>query len=282
MNDNNYKPTMPEAIDACRPGYDDLAMSEMSELADRASRDAQLLDVAERSQRLDLAIGQAFQDVQVPPGLADHLLANLTVSDCDSASDPLDVSPHAQDDGAVKVTTAERGDSGSRRWYRRMILRGTLALSLVVGIFAVAQFSPDPPIPKSDLQKMVLAWVNDLPRNSWNQDIGAVLADYSLPTSLSKNVVARQWQYFDAGFGEAVVYDLTRPGKRFVFVFVIPTQSEFQGVGAALSSIQPDSTTGNRCLGFAWNKSKKVLYVLVVEGQDVNRYRSLFNQQPVI
>jgi len=66
-----------ELLDAVRPGSEDLSRSEFADLASRLQRDPQFKEVAQRSQRLDLAIADSLHDLTVPAGAVDRLLARL-------------------------------------------------------------------------------------------------------------------------------------------------------------------------------------------------------------
>ena len=71
------EPRIHEAIDACRPGGDDLQLPELQPLAARIQEDAELRERFEQLQALDRAIGREFCDVEVPDGLEERLLAKL-------------------------------------------------------------------------------------------------------------------------------------------------------------------------------------------------------------
>ena len=65
------------AMDACRPSHDDLADPLLAPLAAAVAGDPQMDDRWQRQQKLDVALGGALQDVPVPDGLTERLLAAL-------------------------------------------------------------------------------------------------------------------------------------------------------------------------------------------------------------
>jgi hypothetical protein len=66
-----------EMIDACRPGSEDIGLPGLSPLADRIEGDPDLHDRYQRTQRLDARLVRAIDDVAVPAGLRERILARL-------------------------------------------------------------------------------------------------------------------------------------------------------------------------------------------------------------
>ena len=66
-----------EMIDACRPGSEDIDLAEMSPLADQIAADSELRNRYQRTQRLDARLVRAIDDVEVPAGLRERILAGL-------------------------------------------------------------------------------------------------------------------------------------------------------------------------------------------------------------
>ena len=69
-----------QMIDAARPASDDLTLPEFARAAALNRENPQVRAVSQRSQRLDLAIGDALQDLPVPAGAVERLLSALTNS----------------------------------------------------------------------------------------------------------------------------------------------------------------------------------------------------------
>ena len=66
-----------ERIDACRPGSADLQEPELAPLAGEVAVAGEARELYERVGAWDRAIGEALEDVRVPGGLSDRLLARL-------------------------------------------------------------------------------------------------------------------------------------------------------------------------------------------------------------
>jgi hypothetical protein len=69
-----------EAIDACRPGSDDIHLPELAGLAERLLVDPRLAEAFERVQRFDTRLAEALDDVPEPEGLQARLLAALAAA----------------------------------------------------------------------------------------------------------------------------------------------------------------------------------------------------------
>jgi hypothetical protein len=69
-----------EQIDACRPGSDDINSPELANLAARVEVDRDDRRRYELVQQLDASLQDAIDDVPVPAGLADRLLAKLAAA----------------------------------------------------------------------------------------------------------------------------------------------------------------------------------------------------------
>jgi len=67
-------------LDACRPEHADWNEPELSELADALARDESLAEQQLASQAFDRAVQARIDDVPVPPGLAERLLAQLAAA----------------------------------------------------------------------------------------------------------------------------------------------------------------------------------------------------------
>src|SRR4029453_1010408 len=74
-----------EQIDACRTGGDDLHSPDLGELAQAigeggAPADPAIVNEFDRSQRFDRAVVSALQDIAVPAGMLERLLAKTTAA----------------------------------------------------------------------------------------------------------------------------------------------------------------------------------------------------------
>jgi hypothetical protein len=75
-----------EGIEACRPGSDDLFAPEMAEVRAAVERDSAAAKAYRRVQRWDGAAAALVDDVAVPAGLADRILASLDGASNSAAS----------------------------------------------------------------------------------------------------------------------------------------------------------------------------------------------------
>ena len=66
-----------EMIDACRPGSEDVELPEMAPLADQIVADADLRSRYQRTQQLDARLVRAIDEIAVPAGLHERILAGL-------------------------------------------------------------------------------------------------------------------------------------------------------------------------------------------------------------
>lgn len=97
MDDKRPQDELSEQIDAVRPASDDLAQPDFMRLAEHSRRNADVRAVLQRSQRLDLAISDALQDLPVPAGAVERLLN--TLSSAAAATDTQATTPDASASG---------------------------------------------------------------------------------------------------------------------------------------------------------------------------------------
>jgi hypothetical protein len=69
-----------QAIDACRPGSDDERCPELAPLADRLAADAELAQAFAGAQRFDMLVAETLDDVPLPAGFEQRLLAALVAA----------------------------------------------------------------------------------------------------------------------------------------------------------------------------------------------------------
>ncbi len=100
-----------EAIDACRPGSDDLAQGELVDFAAELDRNPILAREFRRVQQLDTALVEAVADVPLPEGLQERLLAGLRAASADAAPAG---APSVQAPVTAAVVPISQGASNSR------------------------------------------------------------------------------------------------------------------------------------------------------------------------
>lgn len=110
-----------EAIEACRPGSDDLADPGMADLAAELDRNPRLNALFQRLQKLDVAVAGAIQDVPLTPGLADRVLSAVAAQEALQAPSPDRRQP-----------AARRRPNRARPWF--VGLAGAMAAMLLVGL----------------------------------------------------------------------------------------------------------------------------------------------------
>lgn len=112
-----------ERLDACRPGSDDLAQPELADVRAELQRDAGLRRRANKAEQFDRAVAASMQDVTVPLGLKERLLASLI--------DPPTVAQET-------ILTEPVAANPRRRVQRRTIIAGLLAVAACVALVAMA------------------------------------------------------------------------------------------------------------------------------------------------
>jgi hypothetical protein len=108
-----------ERLDACRPGSDDLAQPELAAVRAELQRDAGLRRRANKSEQFDRAVAASMQDVTVPLGLKERLLASLI--------DPPAVAQET-------ILTEPVAVNPRRRIQRRTIIAGLIAAAACVAL----------------------------------------------------------------------------------------------------------------------------------------------------
>lgn len=259
-----------EAVEACRPYSDDLADPAMSAAAAGLAGSASLRALAERIERLDVRIGDAFHDVPLPAGLAERICQRLAAADAESEPESAPVIDEPVSAEPI-ASAGEPGPRVSRRWLV-MGMAGIVAAAVMftVAVLHVVRVDPHrPPMLEVAMQFF---------ESDWEQVAGGQPLAQSRPSRgypLSPLVVRGDWVRWRPVYGflgrRGVAYDLTRPGGTRATLYVV----KYPLVGLPFRpSIEPDLSTHDRCTS-AW-QSGPVLFVLVVEGGP-QTYRSFLN-----
>ena len=245
-----------EAVEACRPGSENLS-------------DAELRTVYDKLKQTDVVLAEAFHDVPVPEGLADRILDRLA-----SAAEPsvLPEEPIATPDSAVELDSAvaKRG----RFWRSRSVLVATVlgtAVSLTAA-FVILNDSEEGLTGESVEWAAIMLFDNE--GNS--PPAGNLISEKASPGShpLGPPAVAQlsgiRWRRIDEFLGrEGVAYDLAPPGSPRATLYVIkrkvPNLRDFP---------PPNPATNSRNQFAAAWQSGGLLYVLVVDG-GAGRYRDV-------
>lgn len=275
-----------QAIDACRPGSEDLQQPEMALLAEAVLRDPGVRRRYERSLRFDAGVRQAFRDVPVPDGLGERLLAAVDSARGDSArvgamaeaSTCATCSPANHE--VATQSKAEGRWPGARRRRVWSVVAGTCTAIAVLAAVAllVPYFRAAEPLPDDRLPGEILAWSEAVVRQGWNEDL---LAAQALTRPLDRAVRAnpRRWCSIATAYdSQTVVYDVASRGGELALVFCMRCPVS----RSQLPPLPPGtafSATGGLTLG-VWRRGDLV-YVLAVRGGP-NRYRQLIESSPLI
>ncbi|MGA2034471.1 MAG: hypothetical protein ABSG68_19670 [Thermoguttaceae bacterium] len=294
-----------EALEACRPGSEDRRDPGLAPLDERLAQDPELRERYRRTQSIDASLAAAFQDVPIPQGLSDRLLARLADATREAPSLPpgegrgegiwdkrggssagdegmslgspdtqLQVMPFAD---APTPAPADRSRSAfrSRRW-----LLGTVAAGLVGTAAAVLLCVWLGRGSRLDLRPAEVLDSATVFFNDESAASGERLADKRPPESypLSDRVVSFpqiQWHRV-RGFldSSGVAYDLSGLGAGRATLYVV--RRTVDGLPAQ-PPLTPRPTTAG-CSAAAWQEGP-VLYVLVVEG-GVRTYRQCIKGLP--
>jgi hypothetical protein len=250
-----------EGIEACRPASDDLQSPDMTDVARAVQDDPEARLAYERVQQWDAAMAQSMDQVGVPAGLAERILARLRSAAGETSLLAGAVAP-ASDNGEatleVRVATAPTRAGWSRRHWVGAAVSGIVAAALVIAVGYWLQ-------PDSDLPFDLLAdqWAGQL-SNDWQQAARAP-RDFAPPATVL--VSPGRWQWIDRFTTVPVVaYELVHHKERAMLYVAKTTRPNLPGAPPQ----RPQSNTGGRAI--AWWQSGSHVYVLVVD--DERSYRA--------
>jgi hypothetical protein len=240
------EPTIRELIDACRADHDDLQRpelaAELAPLAREVGQNAKVAAAYEQSLQFDRQVRSALDDVPLPAGLTDRLLAG-----CEAAK----ITP------ATKEPKTRAGVSR-----RKMLLAGfSLAASLLLliwgGVEVFTKFNPAAPVSAEQLANSALQWRDQSgPSAKW-QPVTKSTQD-AFPIDRAIVVGPSRW----APLGPNVsVYELKVGGKR-ALLFVQRTNRP-HAIRNFPSTPLPAS--GGDSLA-AWQRDGFVYVILVTDG----------------
>jgi hypothetical protein len=263
-----------EEIDACRPGSADLALPGLARLADAAQSNPEVAGEIARSQRFDGLLAEALDDVPIPAGLAERLLAR-------AASQRLQASVEAAlvsaDPAATSATvslapateSADLAASPERPTRRRVLWRfavaGSVALAMAAIALVVGPFVWGPAVPRVVSQQDLLAeagvWMDQSAAGNvvWRKATEKAPEGFAKPTAVV--VKTQKWRSFRTGTGDAAVAHDLSVGNTRATLFVVATTARYP-VGPLPFTTVPGATGGRQIAG--WQSSTH-LYVLVIE-----------------
>jgi hypothetical protein len=263
------EPTIRELIDACRVNHNDPQRPELAAELDLLARELQLQpelkQAFDKSQRLDRSLRVALDDVAVPAGLADRMLAG-----CEAAL----VSP------AKDEPVAEPAKSASRISRRQMISILSAAASLLIAIFgswAFVDWAFAPrPISNEQLAMHAVEWFDQSgPAADWSTAAPPTQA-FPLDSMVYR---PSRWRYLEAKSNTqqpaTAVYEMRHLGQRaLLFVY----QSRRPHDELASTPYTDLTASGGISLG-AWKRGN-VVYVLAVVGSNSRRPLEQFVRKP--
>lgn len=259
-----------EAIEACRPGSDDLADPALTDLADQLETDPELRELYERLQRVDGRLAAVFADVPVPEGLAQRIIDRLAVARAERAASAGE--EEATETSAPQPVTpvAPRPPRLSRRW---LLAAGGL-VTVAAGLLTAVWIFNRPP---QYTEQAVLDAAWGLFSKDESPEQGHLLSDLDHPPAadypISREVFrmpGTRWRSISGFLGRGgVAYDLPEPdGTPRATLYVV--RLTVPDVGAKAPPLRPQRDTGGYCVA-AWQEGE-LLYVLVVRG-DSGAYR---------
>jgi len=279
-----------EALDACRPASDDLQFPELADVAELVARDPELTQLQRRLEEADLIIAEAIDDVPVPSGLAERLLARLAAeANGESVAATLETSLEQPATDAEPVDALEPAREPvvelarpvSRR--RFITAAAALAASIAVATGVVLWQSSAPELTPETVQEFAQQQYEALRGESTWQPMAEAPHDV-YPKSTRVASKAWAWQPLATSVDRnAIAYDLTPRGSDYkVTLMVLRTT-----VPGLTTIPQKDPVWTQDRLISAWQQGD-LLYVLVLEappGASRNlpqRYRQLVDTGPGI
>jgi len=271
-----------EAIEACRPGSDDVSDPALAFLAAELAAHPELDELYERCQQLDARLAAAFGDVPVPQGLAQRILAGMEAArartaaapeDLPAAEAPDEASPDEQPAAEPAPATPRRQRRGSRRWFAGVVVAAGVAASIVVGVM---NFQPPNEMTRGDALASAIDFFDREERAEPGPVLTADNEPQGYPFSREVNRFPQTHVRRISGFlgCDGVAYDMTnnRLGVEATLYVV-----KCEGIQVAdLRSGPPsfrDTVSTSGCRSAAW-QSDGLLYVLVVGGSTKGAYDS--------
>lgn len=257
-------PQILEALEACRPGSDDLSDPSLSFLLAQLAAHPELDQVYERIQRLDAKLAKSFRDVPVPDGLADRLTASLASAGSD-LSKSAETSPALPNPNATSTAPAER-----RHFRRFWIAVAAMAATVVAAAsLLISQISNTEPAAIA-YQTAIFEAMNRFaagPAAADGEPFRTAPADHPFSRDV-RPMRGIRWRRIDGFLGRSgVAYDMVAPNGARATLFVIAgAGSDFR---TAPEFVPPYGSAS------AW-QDQGLVYVLVAEG-GLTSYRQFLN-----
>lgn len=259
----NHEREIHEALEACRPGSDDISDPAMAFLEAELAVRPELDERYERLQRLDLKLAEAFAAVTVPPGLAERILADLSTSPSAPAAtvDGGEIPRAEAQEPSPPVAAVSR--QRSLRWFLASAAGVVAAASLLV-IVLLGTRRVEPITKDTVFQEATALFARAVTAAPEGQllDARTEPRDYPFSRELVRFPQVR-WRWVKSFLGGAgVVYDLVAPDQTRANLYVI--RGRLPGLPATPGNPERSAATGQFSVG-AW-ENHGLLYVLVVKG----------------
>lgn len=260
----NPKPTLRELIDACRPDQNDPRRAdlaaELGSLAQASHGDATVSAALQKSTQFDRNVRSALDDVPLPPGLAERLLAGCNADQ-----------PTSSDENSPEQARAEiPARAAHPRWTRRRVLAAlSIAASLLVvmlgGIGYRIVSGRTSPVSQESLAAKANQWFQQSgPAPEWSATKFPI---QQYPFDHVVLVTPKKWRHLDS---TTIAYDLTESGGQRALLFVQRTSRPHNVRNLPFTKL---GSSGGLAVG-AWQR-KDFVYVLVVVddgGKPLNRF----------
>lgn len=244
------QPSLRELIDACRPDQHDPQRPELAADLAPLARELEQAEVAaalQRSERFDRNVRSALDDVPLPAGFAERLLAK-----CDAA-----VVVPAE---ATKEQEVISRPSSRRRFLAQLSIAASLLIVSLAAYPAIQYlWQARQPVTSEELAQTAVRWFDDCgPGASWTKVDATILAQYPLDPALRfRPLVYRRVD------PTTVAYNLSHGGKRALLFVHLPSRPH-PTLNKYPYGVLPAS--GGISLG-GWQRGE-VVYVIGVTGSD--------------
>lgn len=234
-----------EAIEACRPGSDDVADPALAYLADQLATDPQLADLYQRLQQVDGRLAAGFRDVPVPDGLEQRLLDHLAAARRSEAAEAEQSEETPADEPAVPASP--RPKYYSRRWLLAgsglLTAAAAIWIAVLIGVHRPVDYTP------SDVRDIAIhSFKEDWDGKQWPEG-GQELTQTSQPSELplSRYVLppsrvqmrCRQVTFLER---RAVAYDMKNLAGRPATLYVV--KCTVDGLQRTSPPLSPSHDTG--------------------------------------
>ena len=279
-----------ERIDACRGGSDDLRDELLAPLADELAADPRKRALFESVQQCDAAVTDAMEEVPVPAGLQNRLLAALANVEATEAEATETSLENRWVDEAVGAGDAQQTDpetlaqpveTPARKVSRRQLFWTALSVGTAaslggVGLVASRYWLGKELSPARVLEETIAFHAQEVPVTLETSQPPRALP---FSSAISKSLHYLGWRRVDNFLGRpnlnGIAFELERNGAQATLYVVPATVDTLKSWPLS----RPDTTTAGRSIS-VW-QGRSVMYVLVVNG-DATAYRGFIKPSGVV